>query len=98
MEGGSSRKLILIFINFWCFILFIVFYSSPHDLYFETADNLQEVNVPILKSCKDPTDASGNEICAGQADGGFDACQGKLMQFPRKTWSILIRFFKYVMN
>ncbi|XP_031639042.1 serine protease nudel-like, partial [Contarinia nasturtii] len=39
-------------------------------------DNLEEVNVPIMKNCKTSVDISGNEICAGEKDGGHDACQG----------------------
>ena len=41
-----------------------------------TADNLEEVNVPIMKNCKSSVDIDGNEICAGDKDGGHDACQG----------------------
>lgn len=42
------------------------------------ADNLEEVNIPIMKTCKDVVDVEGNEICAGEKDGGHDACQGKV--------------------
>lgn len=45
--------------------------------FFLAADNLEEVNVPIMKSCKDVTDINGNEICAGEINGGHDACQGR---------------------
>lgn len=46
-------------------------------LFTKIADNLEEVNVPIMKSCKSISDINGNEICAGEADGGHDACQGR---------------------
>ncbi|XP_031617390.1 serine protease nudel-like isoform X2 [Contarinia nasturtii] len=39
-------------------------------------DNLEEVNVPIMENCKTSVDISGNEICAGEKDGGIGACQG----------------------
>lgn len=44
--------------------------------FFILADNLKEVNVPIMKACKHLEDITGNEICAGEKDGGRDACQG----------------------
>lgn len=30
-----------------------------------------------MKTCKGITDINGNEICAGDENGGRDACQGK---------------------
>lgn len=33
------------------------------------ADSLEEVNVPIMKSCKSASDINGDEICAGEAAG-----------------------------
>lgn len=47
-------------------------------LFFKIADNLEEVNVPIMKSCKGIDDIYGNEICAGDENGGHDACQGSI--------------------
>lgn len=41
------------------------------------ADNLKEVDLPILESCKYIEDVNGDEICAGEKEGGRDACQGK---------------------
>lgn len=29
-----------------------------------------------MKTCKSSVDIDGNEICAGEKDGGHDACQG----------------------
>lgn len=48
-----------------------------HRCFALLADNLEEVNVPIMKNCKASVDITGNEICAGEKDGGHDACQGK---------------------
>lgn len=31
-----------------------------------------------MKSCKHLEDVNGNEICAGEKEGGRDACQGKV--------------------
>lgn len=40
------------------------------------ADQLREVEVPIMKWCKHKEDLVGAEICAGIAEGGKDTCQG----------------------
>lgn len=47
-----------------------------YSVCFFLADNLEEVNVPIMKNCKKIIDINGDEICAGMKDGGYDACQG----------------------
>lgn len=36
---------------------------------------MREVEVPIWENCKHEEDQAGNEICAGLAEGGRDACQ-----------------------
>lgn len=41
-----------------------------------SADQLHEVNVPILETCNHRRDVEGDEICAGYPKGGRDACQG----------------------
>lgn len=45
-------------------------------LFLFLADHLREVNVPIIASCKHLKDVEGKELCAGDRDGGRDACQG----------------------
>ncbi|KAK6628111.1 hypothetical protein RUM44_010593 [Polyplax serrata] len=40
------------------------------------ADQLREVEVPIMLRCKHKEDLAGAEICAGTAEGGKDTCQG----------------------
>lgn len=37
---------------------------------------MQEVEVPVLSSCKHQPDREGAELCAGVPEGGRDACQG----------------------
>lgn len=49
--------------------IFFIFTSS-------TADQLQMVSVPINGRCKHQQDQDGQEICAGDRNGGRDACQG----------------------
>lgn len=39
-------------------------------------DHLHEVSVPIIQRCKSPLDNIGGSICAGEPQGGRDACQG----------------------
>lgn len=57
-------------------------YNKKKDLflYLEnillSADNLREVEVPILPSCKRIIDQNHATICAGFYEGGYDACQG----------------------
>lgn len=41
-----------------------------------SADNLREVEVPILSKCKRIVDQNEATICAGYYEGGHDACQG----------------------
>lgn len=41
-----------------------------------SADQIHEVDVPILNTCKHLEDRRGIEICAGLREGGKDACQG----------------------
>lgn len=43
---------------------------------FILADQMREVEVPILAQCKHKEDVDGHEICAGVAEGGKDTCQG----------------------
>lgn len=55
-------------------LLFTTFYSIQVFLCV-LADHMREVEVPIWANCKHREDRAGNEICAGLAEGGRDACQ-----------------------
>lgn len=44
-------------------------------------DHLHEVSVPIIERCKSPMDNVGGSICAGEPQGGRDACQGRIDKF-----------------
>ncbi|KAF4531310.1 hypothetical protein B566_EDAN018309 [Ephemera danica] len=39
-------------------------------------DQMREVELPVLQSCKHLEDRKGAELCAGLEQGGKDACQG----------------------
>lgn len=44
--------------------------------FFISADQMREVEVPVLPNCKERADILGDEICAGFPKGGKDTCQG----------------------
>lgn len=54
----------------------IIWVFKKYKPKFFLADHLHEVSVPIIARCKHRQDREGEEICAGEKDGGRDACQG----------------------
>lgn len=42
----------------------------------DPAEMLQEVEIPILDSCKSDYNNIEKQICGGEPGGGADACQG----------------------
>lgn len=68
-EKGPDRRLIE------CKITLHFIHITPYLICF-LADHLREVAVPIISRCKHQQDREGEEICAGERDGGRDACQG----------------------
>ncbi|XP_014475627.1 PREDICTED: serine protease nudel [Dinoponera quadriceps] len=56
-------------------------------------DQLREVEVPILSSCKHTLDRNNATICAGYPYGGYDACQGDsggplMCRDPNSQWYV----------
>lgn len=43
-------------------------------------DNLKDVEIPIVERCKYAIDREAENVCAGEIQGGHDACQGKKFQ------------------
>lgn len=44
-----------------------------------------------MKTCKTTTDINGNEICAGDKDGGHDACQGDLNKYILSNFKLSVK-------
>lgn len=69
-EKGTNRKITLVF------TIFIQYFFVTDIMNMVSADNLRDVQLPILQDCKTLLDDMGDEICAGRLEGGRDTCQG----------------------
>lgn len=80
LDGELFAKKDLIVSKEWFYALIELLWVLPdfynNSINFLSADQLREVSVPIIGRCKHVKDREGEEICAGEKEGGRDACQG----------------------
>lgn len=55
---------------------FAIGWGQMEEFASEAAENLMEVSVPILSTCKYQWTNDTFQICAGLKQGGRDSCQG----------------------